>query len=120
MKTGIVATRLAIGAFIVPYIFALSPQMLFIDVHSVFEIVQICLSAILGIFGVAAALSGYIFRRIPPILRIVLAIGGLGMMIPGLVTDLIGLALMVGVCVVEYLMAKKEKQIPPPSAGVAP
>lgn len=109
MKTGVNATKLAIAAFIVPYIFALSPQMLFVDVESAFQVVQICISALLGIFGVAAALNGYVFRKLPVILRILLALGGLGMMIPGTVTDVIGLVLMVGICLFEYAAAKRHK-----------
>ncbi len=109
MKTGVNATKLAIAAFIVPYIFALSPQMLFVDVDSVFQVVQICISALLGIFGVAAALNGFLFRRLAAPLRVVLAVGGLGMMIPGVITDVLGLVLMVGIFLYEYLMAKRQK-----------
>ncbi len=109
MKTGVNATKLAIAAFIVPYIFALSPQMLFVDVDSVFQVVQICISALLGIFGVAAALNGFLVRRLSPPLRVVLALGGLGMMIPGVITDVLGLVLMVGIFLYEYLKAKRQK-----------
>ncbi len=109
MKTGITATKLAIAAFIVPYIFALGPQMLFIDVSSALEVVQICISALLGIFAIAAALNGYIFRRIPVIFRLILAAGGLGMLVPGLLTDIVGLALVAAICVLEYFAAKREK-----------
>ena len=109
MKTGITATKLAIAAFIVPYIFALGPQMLFIDVHSALEVVQICVSALLGIFAIAAALNGYIFRRIPVIFRLILAAGGLGMLVPGLLTDIVGLALVAAICLVEYFTAKRER-----------
>ncbi|MCI5691358.1 MAG: TRAP transporter fused permease subunit, partial [Clostridiales bacterium] len=105
MKTGVNATKLAIAAFIVPYIFALSPQMLFVDVDSVFQVVQICISALLGIFGVAAALNGFLVRRLSAPLRVVLALGGLGMMIPGVITDVLGLVLMVGIFLYEYLKA---------------
>ncbi len=48
MKTGFNATKLAIAAFIVPYIFAFSPQMLFVDVTGAFQVVQICISALLA------------------------------------------------------------------------
>ena len=109
MKTGVNATKLAIAAFIVPYIFALSPQMLFVDVDSVFQVVQICISALLGIFGVAAALNGFLVRRLSAPLRVVLALGGLGMMIPGVITDVLGLVLMVGIFLYEYLKAKRQK-----------
>ena len=113
MKTGITATKLAIAAFIVPYIFALSPQMLFVDVDSVFQVVQICISALLGIFGIAAALNGFIFRRLSIPLRVLLAVGGLGMMIPGTLTDVVGLALVAAVCIYEYLASKRENAAPP-------
>ena len=66
-----------------PYIFAFSPQMLFVDVTGAFQVVQICISALLGIFGVAAALNGFLYRPIPALLRVAMAVGGLGMMIPG-------------------------------------
>ena len=90
MKTGFNATKLAIAAFIVPYIFAFSPQMLFVDVTGAFQVVQICISALLGIFGVAAALNGFLYRPIPALLRVAMAVGGLGMMIPGTATDIAG------------------------------
>ena len=94
MKTALNATRLAIAAFIVPYIFAFSPVMLFENVSGPLEVVSICISALLGIYGVAAALNGFLFRRIHPLLRLLLLVGGLGMMIPGTLTDVIGLVLV--------------------------
>ena len=97
MKTGFNATKLAIAAFIVPYIFAFSPQMLFVDVTGTFQVVQICISALLGIFGVAAALNGFLYRPVPVLLRLLLAIGGLGMMIPGTASDIAGFVLVVGI-----------------------
>ena len=96
MKTGVNATKLAIAAFIVPYIFAYSPAMLFINVGSWLEVVQIILSALLGLFGIAAALNGHLFRHIPWVFRLALVAGGLCMMVPGTVTDLIGFLLVVG------------------------
>ncbi|MCI7369482.1 MAG: TRAP transporter large permease subunit, partial [Firmicutes bacterium] len=109
MKTGINATKLAIAAFIVPYVFAYSSEMLFVDVNSVFEVVQICVSAFIGIFGVAACLNGYLYKPINVILRIVLLAGGLTLIIPGTVTDLIGIVLVGGVTAYQYISAKKER-----------
>ena len=109
MRTGLVATKLAIAAFIVPYVFALNPAMLFVNVTSVFEIVQICITSLLGIFGIAAALNGYLGRHLNPLVRIILAIGGLCMVIPGTVTDLVGLTALVLVVVYEYGMKRKEQ-----------
>ncbi len=111
MKTGLTATKLAIAAFIVPYVFALSPQMLFIDVSGPVEIVQICISALCGLFGVAAALNGFFIRPIPIPLRLVLLVGGLCMIIPGTVTDIIGLVMVAATAVYQHMMARKESSI---------
>ena len=107
MKTGINATKLAIAAFIVPYVFAYSPALLFDSISGVFEVVQICVTALLGIFGVAACLNGYLFKKINAVFRIVLLAGGLTLIIPGTATDLIGLALVGGVFVIQMLTAKR-------------
>ena len=108
MKTGFNATKLAIAAFVVPYIFAYSPAMLFVDVNSTFEVIQIVLSALLGLFGIAASLNGYLFKHLPWLFRIILIGGGLGMMIPGTMSDLVGFVLVGGVVLLQYLGAKKE------------
>ena len=52
--------------------------------------------SLLGIFGVAAALNGFLYRPIPALLRVAMAVGGLGMMIPGTATDIAGFVLVVG------------------------
>ena len=107
MKTGFNATKLAIAAFIVPYIFAFSPQMLFVDVTGAFQVVQICISALLGIFGVAAALNGFLYRHIPALLRVVIAAGGLCMLVPGTWSDIVGFLLVAGVVVFQRASARR-------------
>ena len=118
MRTAFNATRLAIAAFIVPYIFAFSPAMLFEDLTPfvsiagagpwlndaliLVDVALICVTALLGIFGVAAALNGYLFRPIHPLFRLVMAAGGLCMMIPGTLTDVVGLVLLGSVCAVQW------------------
>ena len=111
MKTGFTATKLAIAAFIVPYIFAYSPAMLFEGVSGFWPVLQIGLSSLLGIFGIAAALNGHLFRKVPVVLRLALAAGGLGMMIPCAVTDLIGLAIVAAVMAYQYLTNKKANAV---------
>ena len=108
MKTGINATKLAIAAFIVPYIFAYSPAMLFVNVTSVWEVIQIVLSALLGIFGVAAGLEGFMLRKMNLLFRLICIGGGLGLMIPGALSDLVGLVLIGGVFAIQYVQNKKE------------
>ena len=115
MKTAFNATRLAIAAFIVPYIFAFSPVMLFefkagtSTAMIVLQVIQICITSLLGIFGVAAALNGFLFRQMNPIFRVLMALGGLGMMIPGAVSDVIGLVVVGGIYAYQFFAAKKEK-----------
>ena len=109
MKTGVNATKLAIAAFIVPYVFAYSPSMLFVDVESWVDIVTICLSAMLGIYGVAAGLNGFVKRKLNWLFRILFIVGGLTLIIPGWKTDAIGLILVGGITAYEFIMAKKEQ-----------
>ncbi len=115
MKTAFNATKLAIAAFIVPYVFALSPSMLLIfdagtgTAAMVLQVVQIVITALLGIFGVAAGLSGYIFRPMAWWGRILCVVGGLTLLVPGAATDVIGLVLVGGVCALDYLSAKRAK-----------
>ncbi|MCI6226530.1 MAG: TRAP transporter permease [Clostridiales bacterium] len=108
MKTGINATKLAIAAFIVPYIFAYNPSMLFVGDVAWYDVIIISITALLGLFAIAAALNGYLYRKIPVILRIALIAGGLGMMIPGLASDLIGLAVVAAVVAFQYFSNKKQ------------
>lgn len=108
MKTGINATKLAIAAFIVPYIFAYNPSMLFVGNVEWYDVLLISVTALLGLFGIAAALNGHLYRKIPMVLRFALVAGGLGMMIPGLTSDLIGLAVVAAVVVFQYISGKKQ------------
>lgn len=107
MKTAFTATKLAIGAFIVPYVFALNPAMLFINTSAP-EVILICITSLVGIFGVSAALEGYILCRMKWYERIACVIGGLLLIYPGLVTDIVGLAL-VGVIFAVQLIEKKKQ-----------
>ena len=107
MKTALNATKLAIAAFIVPYIFALNPAMLFVNVSGWWEVVGIVITSIIGIFGVAAGLEGFVFKKIPWYLRVTSVVGGLTLLYPGLPSDLVGLMLVGGTLVIQYLSSKK-------------
>ena len=108
MKTAFTATKLAIGAFIVPYVFALNPAMLFVDTTA-WEVILICITSLVGIFSVSAALEGYVLRNMTWWQRIIIAIGGLLLIYPGWVTDMIGLAL-VGIVIAMQLFADKTEK----------
>ncbi len=108
MKTGVTATKLAIAAFIVPYIFAYNSQLLFVGVDGWWSVVQIAASALLGIFSIAAALNGFLYKSIPMVLRLALVAGGLGMMIPGTLTDILGLVFVAAIILLQRTNAKRE------------
>ena len=110
MKTALTATKLAIGAFIVPYVFALNPAMLFVDTTAL-EVITISITSFVGIFAVAAALEGYLFHHMPWYLRLVSLVGGLMLIYPGIVTDLIGLALVGLMSLVQFTTAKKASSV---------
>ena len=106
MKTAINATRLAIAAFIVPYILAFNPAMVFINTNA-FQVVQICVTSLLGIFGIAAALNGFLFGKLNLLFKILLIAGGLCMMDPGMMTDIVGLILVIGPTAWQYMSSKR-------------
>ncbi|SEP85883.1 TRAP transporter permease [Butyrivibrio sp. TB] len=108
MKTAFTASRLAIAAFIVPYMFCLSPALLMIDTTAV-EVVLISITAIIGIFGLASGLEGYCFTDMNKIIRVLTVIGGLLLIYPGIATDGIGFVLVIGSLSFQYLSSRTRK-----------
>jgi len=108
MKTAFTATKLAIGAFIVPFVFALNPAMLFIDT-TVWEVILISITSLIGIFAVSSSLEGYLLHGMPWYQRVLTAVGGLLLIYPGAVTDMIGLALVAVVVVLQIIIRKQAK-----------
>ncbi len=111
MKTAFTATKLAIGAFIVPYVFALNPTMLFVGTQSVWEIILIVITSLVGIFAVSASLEGYLIIRMSWYERIIIAAGGLLLIYPGAVTDIIGLALVALIVAVQIIKKKSKVKL---------
>ena len=66
--------------------------------HPVFQVIQICITAVLGIFGVAVAMNGFLFRRITPVIRILFLAGGLCMLVPESISDVVGIVLVALLC----------------------
>ena len=117
MKTGLNAARLAIAAFIVPYILAFNPVMLLEGDFMWIQVVQVVVTSLVGLFGIAAALNGTLFTKINPVFRAVLAAGGICMMVPDTVTDVIGIAAIAAVFVVQYLLKKRQQTPSAPAAA---
>ena len=107
MKTAFNASKLAIAVFIVPYMFCYTPAMLLIDTTPL-RVVQIAITAFIGVFAVASALEGYCFARMHMITRIVIAAGGLMLIHPALLTDVIGIAVVVAILVFNRVVEKRQ------------
>ena len=114
MKTGVNATRLAIAGFIIPFIFAMSPDMLLINT-TWYEVALITVTSVIGMYGVTYGLSGFSaferegsMRVLGILLRIVAIAGGLLLIYPGYVTDIIGVALVGGVLLWQKLGQPKK------------
>ncbi len=107
MATGVTATRLAIGAFIIPFVFAASPALLFIDTVW-YEVILITITATLGMIGVAAGLSGYLLADMNILERLLCIGGGLCLIIPGTLTDFIGLGVIAAGVALQFTHRKKQ------------
>ena len=115
MKTAVNAAKLAIAAFIVPYIFAFYPTLIMEgDATIVWGIINTII-AMVGLFSVAAGLNGHLMGKINPLFRLLLIAAGILLMIPlaGL-ADMqvvmfngIGLAVLVVIVVVQKFIGKK-------------
>ncbi|HDR1496288.1 TPA: TRAP transporter permease [Pasteurella multocida] len=106
MKTGWQSLRLAVAGFIVPFMFVYNPNMLMIDVSNVavtaktfplphiVDIISVLISSTIGVLGLSAATEGYFKQAMPIWQRIILAIGSFMLIIPELMTDLIGITVV--------------------------
>ena len=110
MRTALNATKLAIAAFIVPYILALNPVMVLVDVSGPLQIVGIVVTSLIGIFGVSAGLAGYFLDFMNWPQRILAIVGGLMLIDPSVTTDIIGIVLVALVLV--WQMATRKKSTP--------
>jgi TRAP transporter 4TM/12TM fusion protein len=93
LKTAITASKLAIAAFIIPYVFVFNPAMLLIDTTPL-QVVQIVITSILGMVGIGAAMEGYFITHANALERVAFLIGGLLLVDPGAVTDIIGFVIL--------------------------
>ena len=110
MKTALNATRLAIAAFIIPYIFAYNNAMIFVGDVTFLGVASIVISATLGMASIASGFMGYLIHDLKWYSRIALVAGGLLMVIPGTVTDLAGLAILIVILLIQKAENKKEKK----------
>jgi len=100
-KTAFTAVRLAIGAFMLPFVVAYNPVLLFQG--DLVPIVVGCLTATLAVVLLAAAGEGWLLARVSVLGRIALALAGIALVVPGWPSDILGLALLAAVAGPQYL-----------------
>jgi TRAP transporter 4TM/12TM fusion protein len=103
MKTGIEASKLAIAAYLVPYIFVFSPALLLIDVNT-FQIIGILITSIVGIMAVGSAVSGFLISNLAWYERFIFFLSGILLIKPGIYTDIFGISIIA----IGYLLQKRK------------
>lgn len=109
IETALNATKLAIGAFIIPYIFVFSPQLLMIDT-TIGSLLWITLTALIGMFAISASLEGWIVGKVQWPFRIIFAAAGLLCIVPESKSDIAGLVLVVVLVGLNVLFAKLNRK----------
>ena len=107
LKTGVNASKLAIAAFIIPYIFVLSPVILMME-GTAADLLLSTVTALIGMVALSSALIGYLADHCRTPERILLVVGGLLMIKPGLLTDVVGIAIFV---IILLFQQKRKQQI---------
>ncbi|MGG7618582.1 TRAP transporter permease [Bacillus coreaensis] len=105
IRTGVQSAKLAIAAFIIPYMFVLSPELLMIDTTWTY-LIWVIFSALAGMMAIGAGVIGYWMRKLFWWERIVGIVGGILLIYPEGVTDIIGLVTF-GVLVALQIIIKR-------------
>ena len=108
LKTGVNASKLGIAAFIIPYVFVLSPEILGINA-TLFSVMETTITALIGMVGVSGAMIGQLYCKANILERLLLLAGGLCLIDPTILTDIIGIAVLGGVFAMQYFRSKKSK-----------
>ena len=105
-KTGVIATKLAVAAFLVPYMFALNPSLILLNT-TLPQVIIISVTSVAGMVGIGAALTGYFVTDTKWYEQIPLGLGGIMLVYPGTLTDVIGVGLVVAIWLLQKLRVRK-------------
>ncbi|KZE38324.1 C4-dicarboxylate ABC transporter [Bhargavaea cecembensis] len=111
IRTGINASKLAIAAFIIPYMFVYNPAMLMVDA-TVLEIAWVTLTALTGMYALSAGLVGYWYKKLSWIERIITLVAGALLIIPEGMTDVFGFVLFVVMLAIQFMTRNKDNKEP--------
>jgi TRAP-type uncharacterized transport system fused permease subunit len=108
-KTGLIAIRLALAGFIVPFIFVYDPSMLMIKATAG-QIIMITITAAIGVIGLGASLEGYLLTPLSLPVRAAMFVSALALIKPGAITDVIGLVILAGILGMQLWQKKQLQQ----------
>ncbi|GIN90475.1 C4-dicarboxylate ABC transporter [Siminovitchia terrae] len=111
-KTGVIAVKLAIAAFIVPYIFIYNPILVLVDVTPLALIFAI-VTSLIGMAGISSAVVGFYARNSFIWERLALFAGGLMMIFPETISDFVGAAILLGIWFIQKQRKDDSGQIKP-------
>ncbi|WP_033541616.1 TRAP transporter permease [Planococcus sp. CAU13] len=111
IKTGVTAAKLAIAAFIIPYMFVLSPELLMIDVTFT-EIIWVLITAVSGMIAIGAGMIGYWYRKLVWFERIIMVATGLALIYPEGLSDTIGAVVFIIMFAIQWLARDKKDPKP--------
>lgn len=107
---GFQAMKLGIVTFLVPISLAYNPVLLLRG--SVGEIIVAFITAVIGIIGLSVGLEGYLFARLNWVMRVLAALAGFAMFLPGAVTDFVGGGVLALVLVWHWLASRTKGEMP--------
>ena len=107
LRTGVNSAKLAIAAFIIPYMFVLSPELLMIDTTWP-ELIWVVFTAISGMLAIGAGIIGYWLRKLSWWERVLGIVGGIMLIYPEGMTDIIGLGLFILLVALQIIIKDKD------------
>lgn len=107
IKTGFIAAKLAAAAFIIPYMFVLSPALLMIDT-TLPELIWVLITAFTGMIAIGAGLIGFWYRKLNWLERIIAFVTGLALIYPEGVTDIVGAISFIILFALQWISREKK------------
>ncbi len=112
MKTGLIASRLGIVTYVVPFMFIYNPVLVMIG--EPMEIILAVITSIIGVLFLSAGLVGYLYvekaGKISWIERILLLAAGVALIAPGTLTDIAGIAVAALICLFRFIRYREKKR----------
>ncbi|WPZ17989.1 TRAP transporter permease [Geobacillus subterraneus] len=108
LRTGVIASKLAISAFIIPYMFVFSPALLMIDTTLPY-LIWVVFSAFIGMLAISAGMIGFWYRKLNIVERIIAVATGLLLIYPETISDIVGLVLFAAMFAIQYAAGRRER-----------